>query len=288
MTMTSARRNSRPRRRVFVLATVLILLAAFPIVPSLAAVPGVSEIETNGFENPENAYSWSMEWFKGKLYVGTARNPLCVENALIDYYYPGFGFYTPTPADGLGCAPDKYDLDLRAEIWQYTPSTNSWRQVYQSPTIDNPRAPGKPIALDIGYRGMDVIRDFWGNETLLVGGVTAAEYIPELSAIAPPRILATSDGETFAPLNGAPGLVEAAYGTQEVIGYRGLVVSQNRLFVLGSQSYTGDGAVLEIVDPLGDILVEAGEGPEILTATLEPEAIVRARRTNPSLANRRR
>ena len=188
MTMTSARRNSRPRRRVFVLATVLILLAAFPIVPSLAAVPGVSEIETNGFENPENAYSWSMEWFKGKLYVGTARNPLCVENALIDYYYPGFGFYTPTPADGLGCAPDKYDLDLRAEIWQYTPSTNSWRQVYQSPTIDNPRAPGKPIALDIGYRGMDVIRDFWGNETLLVGGVTAAEYIPELSAIAPPRI----------------------------------------------------------------------------------------------------
>ena len=49
--------------------------------------------------------------------------------------------------------------------------------------------------------------------------------------------------------------------------------------------YTGHSMV---VDPLGDILVEAGEGPEILTATLEPEAIVRARRTNPSLANRRR
>jgi deaminated glutathione amidase len=49
--------------------------------------------------------------------------------------------------------------------------------------------------------------------------------------------------------------------------------------------YTGHSMV---VDPLGDILVEAGEGPEILTATLEPEVIVQARRTNPSLANRRR
>jgi predicted amidohydrolase len=49
--------------------------------------------------------------------------------------------------------------------------------------------------------------------------------------------------------------------------------------------YTGHSMV---VDPLGDILVEAGEGPEILTATLDPEVIVQARRTNPSLANRRR
>jgi predicted amidohydrolase len=49
--------------------------------------------------------------------------------------------------------------------------------------------------------------------------------------------------------------------------------------------YTGHSMV---VDPLGDILVEAGEGPEVLTTTLAPEVIVQARRTNPSLANRRR
>lgn len=226
------------------------LLAAFPIVPSLAAVPGVTEISTNGFGDPQNAYSWSMEWFKGKLYVGTTRNPLCVENALIDYYYPGYGLYTATPADGLGCTPDKYDLDLRAEIWQYTPSTSAWKQVYLSPVVDNPVAPGKSIAVDIGYRGMAVVKDFWGNETLVVGGVTAGEYIPELLSIAPPRLLATTDGENFTPLNGAPGDVVAAYGTQEVIGYRGLVAVQNRLFVLASQSYTGDGAVMEVVNPL--------------------------------------
>ena len=49
--------------------------------------------------------------------------------------------------------------------------------------------------------------------------------------------------------------------------------------------YTGHSMV---VDPLGDILVEAGEGPETLSATLDHEVVERARRTNPSLANRRR
>ncbi len=49
--------------------------------------------------------------------------------------------------------------------------------------------------------------------------------------------------------------------------------------------YTGHSMV---VDPLGDILVEAGEEPETLSATLDHEVVERSRRTNPSLANRRR
>jgi deaminated glutathione amidase len=43
-----------------------------------------------------------------------------------------------------------------------------------------------------------------------------------------------------------------------------------------------------VVDPLGDVVVEAGDGPDIVTATLDPQVLVHARRTNPSLANRRR
>lgn len=42
-----------------------------------------------------------------------------------------------------------------------------------------------------------------------------------------------------------------------------------------------------VVDPLGDVLAEAGDGPEILTADLDAETLAAARRTNPSLANRR-
>ena len=42
-----------------------------------------------------------------------------------------------------------------------------------------------------------------------------------------------------------------------------------------------------VVDPLGDVLAEAGEGPGTIRATLDPEVLAEARRTNPSLANRR-
>ncbi|SDC51611.1 carbon-nitrogen hydrolase family protein [Nocardioides lianchengensis] len=42
-----------------------------------------------------------------------------------------------------------------------------------------------------------------------------------------------------------------------------------------------------VVDPLGDVLAEAADGPAVLTAELDPERLAEARRTNPSLANRR-
>jgi len=42
-----------------------------------------------------------------------------------------------------------------------------------------------------------------------------------------------------------------------------------------------------VVDPLGDVLTEAADGDEILTATLHRDVLEEARRTNPSLTNRR-
>jgi len=48
--------------------------------------------------------------------------------------------------------------------------------------------------------------------------------------------------------------------------------------------YTGHSMV---VDPLGEVLAEAGEAATTVRATLDPEVLVEARRTNPSLVNRR-
>ncbi|MEV7398048.1 carbon-nitrogen hydrolase family protein [Aeromicrobium sp. NPDC092404] len=52
----------------------------------------------------------------------------------------------------------------------------------------------------------------------------------------------------------------------------------------GGDRYTGHSLV---VDPWGSIVGEADSTPEIIRATLEPEAVARAREINPSLANRR-
>jgi predicted amidohydrolase len=63
---------------------------------------------------------------------------------------------------------------------------------------------------------------------------------------------------------------------------------ENTVFVVGvgqpGPRYTGHSMV---VGPMGDVLVEGGEGPEVLRAALDPGAVAEARRTNPSLANRR-
>ena len=63
---------------------------------------------------------------------------------------------------------------------------------------------------------------------------------------------------------------------------------ENTVFVAAAGQpgprYTGHSL---IVDPLGDVLAEAGVDAAVLTAVLERSRLDEARRTNPSLANRR-
>ena len=42
-----------------------------------------------------------------------------------------------------------------------------------------------------------------------------------------------------------------------------------------------------VVDPLGDVLAEAGDGPDVVRAEITRAALETALRTNPSLRNRR-
>jgi deaminated glutathione amidase len=63
---------------------------------------------------------------------------------------------------------------------------------------------------------------------------------------------------------------------------------ENTVFVVAAAQpgprYTGHSLV---VDPLGDVLAEAGDDAGVLRATLDRSVLEEARRTNPSLANRR-
>ena len=88
-------------------------------------------------------------------------------------------------------------------------------------------------------------------------------------------------------------VVPAAWvaGPRKVEHWRTLVRAraiENTVFVAAvgqpGPRYSGHSLV---VDPLGDVVTEGGEGPEVLAATLHRDVLAEARRTNPSLANRR-
>ena len=88
-------------------------------------------------------------------------------------------------------------------------------------------------------------------------------------------------------------VVPAAWvaGQRKVDHWRTLVRAraiENTVFVVAAGQpgprYSGHSMV---VDPLGDVLAEAGEDATVLRATLDGEVLDAARRTNPSLTNRR-
>ena len=88
-------------------------------------------------------------------------------------------------------------------------------------------------------------------------------------------------------------VVPAAWmaGDRKVDHWRTLVLAraiENTAYVVAAAQptprYTGHSMV---VDPRGDVLAEAGDGDEVITAVLERDVLEEARRTNPSLANRR-
>jgi hypothetical protein len=120
----------RAPRRLAAAATLVSLAVAVPLVVSGAAsgsplqtgTPGVRVIAQNGFGDHNNSYAWSMDWFNGKLYVGTGRDELCVENQTVQFFFPHNHTYTTNPSPGVHCPKNPYNMSLRAEIWQYTPA----------------------------------------------------------------------------------------------------------------------------------------------------------------------
>ena len=144
-----------------------------------------------------NSYVWSMRWWNDKLYVGTARDFICIVTEGLGVDPQGFDFDCPPPGT---LTPDQ-----RAEIWQYTPGgqrgiQGTWRRVFQSPLllselsqdIDLTQIPNldqlpdlTQIPRDVGYRSM--VDCDAGGEHLLY---TASFGIGG-------RLLYTPDGTTF-------------------------------------------------------------------------------------------
>ncbi|WP_165252328.1 hypothetical protein [Paludisphaera soli] len=244
---------SRPghARRIWGLAAVALLLAT-PAVRGQLTRTDFARTNLPGFGDRHNSYPWSMRWFQGNLYVGTNRDFQCVENATIAFYYPFILAFQAIFADPLvPCPLNPAELDLRAEVWRYSPADKLWTRVYRSDVV-----PGTNLARDIGYRDMAVFREADGTESLYLVGCTAREFNP---GAPPPRILRMTivkdpitgkPREVFQPIPQNPGTV---MGDTKAVTFRATAVYKNRLYVSASVGLTGNGFVLESSNPrLGD------------------------------------
>jgi hypothetical protein len=245
-------RLSRPAR--ITLRALLALVLALALVGAATATgltgeTGQRVIAQSGFGEHENSYAWSMRWFKGKLYVGTGRDVLCVENQTTQFFVPLEHKYSLDPELNVHCPANPYDMNLRAEIWQYTPSSQTWRLVERSRTEANPNDPDRPVASDIAYRGMFNYKDD-GKEALFAAGVSADEYLPPLLKSHPPRILRSFDGVHWQALNLPRVVVHYPEGNTRPMGFRALVVWKHHLFVTATPDLTGNGSLFEITNPM--------------------------------------
>jgi hypothetical protein len=236
------------RRRSFGVITFLTVLAVAAgslvrVDVAQSAEGEFSVVAPQGFGDRQNSWAWSMQWWNGYLYVGTARATACVADAALEYAFPFLDAYPPDdPA--VECTPEPEDLPLQAEIWRGRPY-QGWERVYRAPN-DVPipgTSPQKFTSRDIGYRGMTVFREADGTEALYVGAVSGRA----LGYNVPPRILRSTDGVNFEALPQEPGTV---LGDFPLGSYRGLTTYKGKLYVIGG-TLQGSGRLLEATDPRG-------------------------------------
>lgn len=195
-----------------------------------------------GFGDRHNHWAWSMVWWKDALYVGTTRDPMCVNQRMLNIGFPFIPY--PTNDPDLDCAANPDDLPLAAEIWRWHPDTDLWERVYRSPEDLPIPETDKFVARDIGYRGFQLFTDPDGTEALYASGVSARS-IQHKEPRPFARILRSEDGEHFDPVPQDPGTF---LGDLQNASFRGMTTFKDRLYILAG-TYTGPGTVLESADP---------------------------------------
>jgi hypothetical protein len=260
----------------YILSAFLILSAIAcmgPAVPSAQAqaVNGFPLLANNfqkspprGFGDRNNSWAQAMIWWNGNLYVGTSRDSEClslfaVNEAAVAILGSTLAAetlpYPPLDPD-LACTVNPAALPLAAQIWRWSPITNAWTQVYESPdTLPNP-GPGPPAPAETGFflpyedafRGFAAYTESDGTQALYAFGVNAtiAWY---RGALPPPRILRTTDGVNWTPLPQDAGtfLGTLPFNTDHG-SYRSPIAYNGMLFTLCG-AVEGDGNLIASANP---------------------------------------
>ncbi len=197
-----------------------------------------------GFGNDQNAYPWSIEYFKGDIYVGTGRlsatfntvyeliisefdTPPYLE--LPDLDHPPFladfldtSTTPPTVTDPTAQA--EWASISRGEIWRYRNSV--WERVYQADLVEA-RLQGTDEPYQApqasGFRYMIAYQDSNDDEEALYaaqGGISLAKFSENY------LLLKTTDGDTWTPLL-TPITPQGGMGR----GTRSMAVHNGKLYV---------------------------------------------------------
>ncbi|MFH1417788.1 MAG: class I SAM-dependent methyltransferase [Planctomycetota bacterium] len=182
--------------------------------------PGLSEgcfkrISVRGFGDPYNAYPHSMVWYRDHLYVGTSRNNFVMVKVTVD--------------DGVRLAnlavwpvykPDNLQdimKTLRAEIWRYDPTDESWSQVFRSPLVQAPS--GIEVPSCVSFRTMATFQGASDSEPVLYVPTRPTSHTPESV------MLRSINGTDFEVIS------EPGYGLDpKPKGIRALMPFRDRLF----------------------------------------------------------
>ena len=209
------------------------------------------QVAQEGFGDQQNSAAWSMQWWREKLYVGTVRSWICWGRAALHDIFPFLPYPPRDPDRDFDCTENPLDLPVQAEIWCYTPETETWERVYQSPKdTPIPKDPAKLVARDVGFRGMTVFTEPDGTEALYVLGVNSRAWTgTEDEEVPCPRILRTTDGVNFEAIPPDPALPPCVEGYDgDVAGYRSTAIYKGRLFITVGTS-GGSGVLLESDNP---------------------------------------
>lgn len=196
-----------------------------------------------GFGDRQNSVMWAMQWFNDELYVGTNRAWMCWSYAAIVATFPILSYLYPPRDPDVECEEDPNDLPLQAEIWRWTPATDTWEMVFQSPQdVPIPSAPGKFVAREIAFRTMAVFEEADGTPALYAAATSSKALHKD---VPPPRILRTTDGVNWEPIPQDPGTV---MGDLDKASFRSMTAFDGKLYILHS-SAQGNGVILESSDP---------------------------------------
>jgi hypothetical protein len=256
MHLKTTRFINRRRERARLWPAVLLSILCSPAFPTFAQISPPPDIlvyqPTNaddffpvamdGFGDPSNNWASAMKWFKGHLYVATAREVHCAAAATLGNEL-GFNIY---PFLGSFCPLDPADLPLAAEIWRYDPQSDTWDLVFQSPEdipvrFDLQGNPTKFTARDINIRDMVVFQESDGTEALYASGVSPSSVFGptfDLLGHPAPRILRTVDGVDWEPLPQDPGTFLGDItrlapvssvrptGFRSLVSYKGMLIAE--------------------------------------------------------------